>query len=157
MDRTSTITSDCSVLTPIPPISNKHLDYDTICDDRAKGLLKRSEDENLELRVAYSGGMDSTTALVGLLKFKGDYPNADIKVCMNQKSIDEYPWFYENHIKDKLDVYMGETFAEEGVGENEALGLNFSQDTGKDYLVVTGELGDQIFGAKIVLLAPEKA
>jgi hypothetical protein len=68
-----------------------------------------------------------------------------------------YPWFYENIIKDKLDAYMGETFQEVGMGENEALGLNFSQDTGKDYLVVTGEIGDQIFGAKSILIAPELA
>lgn len=157
IDRTGNLDSGHAILSPIPEYPTETLNYSDICDERAKEMLAKSQDENLELRVAYSGGMDSTTALIGLLKFKDDYPGADIKICMNQKSIDEYPLFYENYIKDKLDVYMGDVLMEEGLGENESLGANFSKDTGKDYFLVTGELGDQIFGAKIVLKALEDA
>lgn len=151
IDRTGCLDSGHAVLSPVPDYPTEDLNYSDICDERAKELLAKSQDENLELRVAYSGGMDSTTALCGLLKFKDDYPGADIKICMNQKSIDEYPLFYENYIKDKLDVYMGDVLLEEGMGENESLGMNFAKDTGKDYFLVTGEIGDQIFGAKMVL------
>lgn len=152
-DRTRILNSDLAILSEIPGLPNDPLDYTNICDNRAKELLKKSEDENKELRVSWSGGMNSTTALVGILKFIDEYPDADIKVCLNQKSIDEYPLFYDKIIKDnpKLEVYKGEVYQKEGIGETEALGLSFSKDTGKDYFIVTGEIGDQILGAKMIL------
>lgn len=159
VDRTGILDQSHKVLTPLPRLPDVAPDYFTICDNRGKELLQKSQDENLEIRVAYSGGMDSTTALVSLLKFKDDYPQADIKVCLNQKSIDEYPYFYENFLKDnpQVELFFGETFNAEGVGENQTIGMNLNRDTGKDFFVVTGEIGDQIFGSKTILQAPQLA
>lgn len=157
VDRTGTIDDSYKILSPVPEPSLTPLIFGDVCDERAKFLLAKSQDENKELRVSWSGGIDSTTALVGILKFIDNYPGADLKVCLNERSIDEYPDFYEEHIKDKLDVYEGIALREAGEGENHSLGLNFSRDTGKDYFLVTGELGDQIFGAKKILNSLEDA
>lgn len=157
VDRTGTIDNSYKILTPIPEVSAVPLIFSEVCDERANFLLAKSQDENKELRLSWSGGIDSTTALVAVLRFIDNYPGADLKVCLNERSIDEYPDFYEEFIKDKLDVYEGIALREVGEGENHSLGLNFSRDTGKDYFLVTGEIGDQIFGAKKILNSLEDA
>jgi hypothetical protein len=153
VDRTRTIDQFYKILGPLPEIPSTPVDYHAACDEKAKLILQECADRDLELRVSWSGGIDSTNAIVALLKFYEDYPTVEMKVCLNQKSIDEYPWMYENIIQPnpRIEEYRGETLEAEGKGENEALGHNMARDTGKDYLVVTGELGDQIFGAKILV------
>jgi hypothetical protein len=153
VDRTRTIDDFYAILGPLPTIPNEPVDYGAACDEKAHEILSHCRDEDKELRVSWSGGIDSTNAIVALLKFHEEYPEVDMKVCLNQKSIDEYPWFYTNLIEsnDRIEIYRGEVMEAEDLGENEALGLNMSRDTGRDYVVVTGELGDQIFGAKILV------
>ena len=153
VDRTRTIDNFYAILGPLPEIPKEPVDYHKACDDKANAILKECVDKDLELRVSWSGGIDSTNGLAALLKFYDDYPTVEMKICLNQKSIDEYPWFYDTLIEPnpRIEVYRGEVMTADGVGENEALGLNMARDSGKDYVVVTGELGDQIFGAKILV------
>jgi hypothetical protein len=158
VDRTRTIDDFYAILGPLPPYPDYKVDYNIACDRKSIELLRESKEKNIEMRISWSGGIDSTNAMAGLYKYL-DYPefsNNEIYVCLNQKSIDEYPWMYENIIKKhpRIHEYRGEIYAEEGKGENEALGLNMSRpvaDGYDDYMVVTGELGDQIFGAKILI------
>ena len=156
VDRTRTIDDFYAILGPLPPYPDYEVDYNKACDRKARELMAEARDKNLELRISWSGGIDSTNALAGLVKFLDEFPEVDIHVCLNQKSIDEYPWLYDNVIapNPRIHEYRGETFEDEGKGENEALGLNMSREVKEgynDYVVVTGELGDQIFGAKILI------
>ncbi len=157
VDRTGILDQQSAILSPLPQMPTTSLDYSAVCDARARELLKKSEDENKEIRVAYSGGLDSTTALVGLLKFREEYPGADITVCLNQKSIDEYPLFFTDFIEGNIHYFKGESYSGEGVGENVAIGEMLSHEGEKDFFIVTGEIGDQIFGSKNILNDPENA
>jgi hypothetical protein len=149
VDRTGVMNRQIAVMTPIPTKPDmRDVLFDVVSDDRANEILQRAKDENKDIRISYSGGIDSTAALVGLLKFKDEYPEVNITAVLSQESIDEYPAFYENYIKDKLDVIKSgqrdlNTKLTEQVAEGE-----------KDFLVVTGELGDQLFGSALMFKEP---
>jgi hypothetical protein len=153
VDRTRTIDDFYAILGPLPEIPEYKVDYHLACDNKAKALLQECTDRDLELRISWSGGIDSTNAMAALLKFYDDYPKVEMKVCLNKKSIAEYQWMFDTLIEPnpRIEIFWGDTITADGIGENETLGLNMSRDTGKDYMVVTGELGDQIFGAKILV------
>jgi hypothetical protein len=147
VDRTGVMNRQLAVLTPLP--SEPDLDdirFDVIANDKANEILARAQKENKDIRISYSGGIDSTAALVGLLKFKDDYPDVNVIVVLSQESIDEYPKFYEKYIKDKLPTIKS--------GQRN-LNTELVADTGKkDFLVVTGELGDQLFGSALMFKEP---
>lgn len=57
-------------------------------------------------QVMWSGGIDSTVALVALVEAarKKDGRMEKLLVCLDKTSIDEYPKFYEESIKGQLKV-----------------------------------------------------
>ncbi|MCS5590598.1 MAG: hypothetical protein NZ824_11600 [Candidatus Thioglobus sp.] len=155
VDRTRTIDPYYAIISELPEIPDYKVDYHKVCDDKAIEILDECRRDNKDLRVSWSGGIDSTNALSAILKHWDSYPEVDLVVCLNQKSIDEYPWFYEKYLGafNKIKILMGDVQELAHLGENEALGLNMAKDVGngKDYVIVTGELGDQVFGAKILI------
>lgn len=100
--------------------------FGEICDERAAEIASL----DMPIVVYWSGGIDSTVALVALLK-------ADIKpvVCMNNASILENGVFYDRFVKDQLPILSS-------VPASRAL-------LARDSVLVTGELMDQLFGADI--------
>jgi len=157
VDRTRTIDSYYSLISELPEIPDYKVDYHKVCDDKTIEIFEECRRDNKDLRVSWSGGIDSTNALSAILKHWSKYPDVELVVCLNQKSIDEYPWFYEKYLnpdnQSDIVILMGDVKELSHLGENEALGLNMSKDigNGKDFLIVTGELGDQVFGAKILI------
>ena len=140
IDRTRTVNQNLKIMTEIPS-GTTSLSFDEIMDERGRHLLELADKENKDIRVSYSGGIDSTSVLVALLKNKEEYPEVKITVVMSDESYYEYPEFYENHLRDKTEVKwvpstsVLETLCEQGE---------------KPYYIVTGEIGDQLFGSAIM-------
>jgi len=147
LDRSGILDTSIDVLSPIPSLPEQEVILNDEINNRAKELLSKSQDEGKELRVAWSGGVDSTTVLSALINNRLDYPGSDIKVCLNQESIQAYPWFYNKYIKDAMDVYESNAHADYKASGN-GLADSFTRDTGKDWFLVTGETADQITGPK---------
>ena len=98
VDRTGTISNRFKyrVLTSIPkipPIFTKS--FKDICFERAQEIV----DLNKPISIMWSGGIDSTGVLTTLMQIA--LPK-QITVLFEPRSLIEYPWFFENHIKGKL-------------------------------------------------------
>jgi hypothetical protein len=110
-----------------------------ICDERSVEILQKAG--NKKIYVFWSGGIDSTAALSGLLKNGG---SDKVVVVMGQSSIDEYPEFYYKFIENKIPVSF--------IAVKSQYQINDSNDKYlTDGVIVTGELGDQIFGTDVFI------
>ena len=84
-----------------------------------------------------SGGIDSTVALVSLLRALPPAEYDRLHVCLSMVSIDEYPDFFRQHILHKLPFELIKPPVTGHFGDRD--------------LVVTGEHGDQLFGSDKLL------
>ena len=111
--------------------------FSDICSGRAQAIMKRARDENLDIYVSYSGGVDSTCVLASLLREGVDTQR--LHVLCTKESEEEYPLFYN-------------MLANEGVHLIDVTGMPRNKpyvdalDTG---LLVTGWCGDQLFGSDL--------
>lgn len=108
-----------------------------ICDERAAQIYKTAVDSGKKIYLYWSGGIDSTAALVALLK---QGVSKELVLVMNSASIAEYPEFYSKYVDGKLAVNM----VEYRRGDEIPIPV---QHYLSDGIVCTGELGDQMFGA----------
>lgn len=115
---------------PMPSPEGANLSFADCCDIRAQALLAA----NTRLHIMWSGGIDSTVTLVSMLKALPSNEHDRLTVFLSSHSIAENPTFYHDHIAGKLIV-------QRTVGKT---GLY-------DEVVVTGELGDQLFGSDLML------
>lgn len=158
VDRSGTLASPglrMQVLDPIPSADRFGEDFDTICLDRAQAILR----EDREIALFWSGGIDSTAALSALLMLAEPADRARLRIFLRPRSIDEYPSFFERHVRplshhlitgpraDRFAHGPGRTFSSD-VGRELAL-------QARDRLIVTGEHGDQIFGSIKLAENPE--
>jgi len=136
IDRSGTIRVPVKTasLFPLPEMRPFSKTFEEICNERAAELLKRADALNARLRVFYSGGIDSTLALISFLKCATPSQKKNIVVMMNENSISENPSFYREHIYGKLAVDSSQLFP---------------YLIGGDDLIVNGEHGDQLFGADV--------
>lgn len=130
IDRTGTLEHPLRYanLDPIPDIVGFNKTFEEVCMERAQEIL--SKDGLID--VYWSGGIDSTCALVSLLMCTEDHDR--ITVRFEKDALDEYPWFFENCIKNKLNYEILNDFV-------------YRSYRLKDNITVTGEMGDQIFGS----------
>jgi hypothetical protein len=135
-DRTKTLDSgiELEILDPLNDISKTNLSFGEICDSRAEFLCRKAIEENKEIQVLWSGGIDSTLALIALYKIleKTNETNR-LEILLSEESIAEHATFFADVLKPKLKF------------------TKFSPPL-YDYLnpkkiIVTGEHGDQIFGS----------
>lgn len=140
-DRTQTIDQGFKtcILDPFPDFSNNtksNLTFSEICDQRALDIVNQARDEQRPIHVFWSGGIDSTAALIALLKNIDPKDQKElITVFLNKESIDEYPYFYTNVILPNLKVRVIDDSYDFLLGNP---------------IIVTGELGDQLFGSVIM-------
>ena len=86
-----------SCIAPLPPPERKVVvPFEEAFFQHAEMLIKK----NRVLNIFWSGGIDSTCILSGLF-LAGARPD-QIHVSLTKRSVDEYPWFFENIIKGKL-------------------------------------------------------
>ena len=134
IDRTSTLDTglNLTVIDKIPT-GNTIKTFEEICEQEAERIVKL----NRPIAVYWSGGIDSTLALISLIKAGA----VDITVVMTSASILEYPLFYNIYIKNKLKVRRVRPSIIPDVDPNE--------------LIVTGEFGDQAMGSVVILDYPD--
>ena len=106
--------------------------YFDVCTETAENLWKLDK----PIKVAWSGGIDSTIVAVAMLLTKPD--SASLNFIYTNHSIEEYPLFYEKYIKSY----------DKPVERKEIFSLLNSYT---DSIIVTGEAGDQTFGSDWVL------
>jgi hypothetical protein len=137
-DRTGIIKYPLNVINafPMPKLREFTKTYEEICNERAKELLKKSDDLEVPIKVMYSGGIDSTLIVISFLKNASEEQKKKITVLLSEDSILENPRFYEEHILGKLNIEPS---------------LNFPFLLGKkDQILVLGEHNDQVFGSDII-------
>jgi hypothetical protein len=108
------------------------------CHHRAEELLRLNRDQYL---LSWSGGIDSTVMLVAMLEVWPEEALKRTKVWMSHSSFYENPAFFDQFVSR---FSLASSMAE--VSEDLLSG---------DTLLVTGELGDQLFGSDIMGPAAE--
>lgn len=113
--------------------------FEECCLKRAHDLLLLNKENYY---VLYSGGIDSTGLIVALLKVWATEQLKKITIVLTSHSILENPSFFHDHIKKfRILNYMNS--------------LKHIIST-PNSIIVTGELGDQIFGSGMLLQAYQK-
>ncbi len=134
IDRTGTIDAgiEFQIIDPIHRISGSSDPFSTICLDRARQIALSSRDKTITL--LWSGGIDSTTALVSLILALGESDELHrLKVLLSQESINEFPSFFNEKIKPALTYVV----MKDGI----------YTEIRRDEYNVSGEHGDQLFGS----------
>ncbi len=109
--------------------------FEQCCDRRALELYNLSRELDKPIYLLYSGGIDSTLALISLLKVIPENDRQRLIVSMNMTSVKEYPYMYYTHIRGKLKTVSSDSF---------------SKAFDKSCIIVGGEHADQLFGSDIV-------
>lgn len=139
IDRTKTLDTGfpCKVLYPLPHLAragnSPQYGMDRLCDDMGRRLVQESQETNKDLQVLWSGGIDSTAALVGILKAAREADGLNrIEVLLSEESIKEYPSFYHRFVRPLRLRFV-------------TAPVTSQMDPKK--IIITGEHGDQIFGS----------
>lgn len=121
-------------ITPLIDLSNiQRIDFDNLTNARSLELKQQLEHFK-RVYVFWSGGIDSTLILSAILKNWNVEDLRYLTVVCNEDSINEHSNFYNNFIKDKLEVVSSDLFF-----KNE---LTFQIDC----VYVTGDSGDTMIG-----------
>ncbi|WP_375563130.1 hypothetical protein ACE193_11545 [Bernardetia sp. OM2101] len=138
IDRTQTLDIGhlkFEVLDPLYDFQKTELSFKQIALFRAKQLLILAQKTNKRICVLWSGGIDSTVALVALIQVAQEKGNLDnLEVLLSTESINEFPNFFEQVIQNKINytLYQPPLYP-------------LLED--KTKVFVTGEHGDQLFGS----------
>ena len=79
-------------------VPTKPVNLETACENKIKEIAAINPEQ---FYIYWSGGIDSTLMLVSFLKL---IEHNRITVILSKRSIDEYPNFYENFIRNKLKI-----------------------------------------------------
>jgi hypothetical protein len=140
IDRSNTLYTGFpyAVLYPLPAnvthaIASR-LELSALCDEMGRRLVQEAINSNKEVQVFWSGGIDSTAALVGIIKActKLDYIEKGVRVLLSDDSVKEYPDFFTRFVKPMRHQFVSAP-------------ITSHVDPRK--INVTGEHGDQIFGS----------
>ncbi len=142
IDRTQTLDHgfQYTVLDPIPSPVRTVDDIGRLVERRARDIVSDAQRYNRPIHLLWSGGIDSTAAAVALIKHltaTGDLKR--LTVYYTPASRREYKLFFHRFIKGKV--------ARRKVSE-------VAPAFEKNSLVVTGEMGDQLFGSATALDLP---
>jgi hypothetical protein len=134
VDRTETFHNRFKyhILSPIPEIPPTFTkSFNDICFERAQEIV----DLGQPISVMWSGGIDSTAVLTTLMQVA--LPE-QITVLFEPRSLKEYPWFFENHIKGKLKYKILDQHIH-----------RYEQSPNE--ILVTGNPGDLLFSCSVVI------
>lgn len=133
IDRTQTLDTGLNfkIIDAIPELNRSELTFAEVCHARAWEIVKAT---NARLKVLWSGGIDSTVALISLLKVLKHEQQLDrLLILLSKESIQEYPRFFKEVINEKLEYELIETTILEQIKKSDT--------------IITGEHGDQLFGS----------
>lgn len=124
--------------TPLPKDYNTSLSFDDVAIDAAEKNWEKCKKQGKKIALFWSGGIDSTVALVAFMMTNSDWKN-NLTIYTSRFAIQkEYPLFYDSYLKD----------ADVKILEN----LQFFEHQlwCDDYMVFDGTCGDQIWGCNII-------
>ena len=113
----------------MPQLTEFRESFEQCCDRRAAEIVLDLEKDNRELLLLWSGGIDSTTVLISLLKAEID--RSRLRILLSRHSIEEYPDFFLNYIEKHCCWQDILEFAKE-------------QNNEQDYWLISGAFGDNI-------------
>lgn len=138
IDRTATLDAGfpTRVLDPIPAPGGEAT-FAELCDAIGCEMVRDAIREDRDIRVFWSGGIDSTTALIAILKAATalGYRHR-LRVLLSLDSVHEYPRFFLDTIDGHLRI---EAIRQSASAHLDPLACN-----------VTGEHGDQLFGSHLL-------
>jgi hypothetical protein len=97
-------------LAPIPEISHNETRFDVIFDQVAEKFCQQVTTTGRTPYIMWSGGIDSTSILISILKVANKDVLENLVVVCNQKSINENPYFYYHYVFGKLKTVDSDTF-----------------------------------------------
>ncbi len=136
IDRTQTLETglEFHILDPLQGLTPTPDGFDDICDQVGAEVVKQAVTSGKRVQLLWSGGIDSTTALVAIYKALERADRLDLlRVLLSQDSVQEYQRFFAEVIQKHLHytIFTPPLYPH----------LN------PQCLVVTGEHGDQLFGS----------
>lgn len=124
---------DCS---PLPPNNDIDLEFGEVCDSVAHDIWQRAQNRNVALW--WSGGIDSTTALVALMRTNPRW-SQQLKIYTSRYATEvEYPWFYQRYL----------SLSDHQVLHGYDLWSPKLFDT--NYFLLDGNCGDQLWGSMVL-------
>ncbi len=133
IDRTGTLDSgiDFGIIDSIPEETYFDTTFHDVCLSRARQIVHKTKGQ---IKILWSGGIDSTVALVALLKILEHTDQLHrLTLILSRESIDEYPTFFNDIIKNSLKYQLIESTIYDSIKA--------------DDIIITGEHGDQLFGS----------
>ena len=129
VDRTDIFNPFNMVYEPIPTTENFNKTFEECSMEAAKNLWQLGK----PIELFWSGGIDSSGALIALLETKSETDVLNIRYT--QDSIDEFPLMWERLVKHRNDPLSSKEMLTNDLFENH------------DIIKITGECGDQCFGS----------
>jgi len=126
-----------SILDKIPEPVQPTASFAELCDSTGDDLVAEAVRTRRTIAVLWSGGIDSTSALIAIMKAaekRGQ--KRRIQVLLSRESVQEYPRFYLSFINNKY--------------RQRPVSPPIADSLDPALLNVTGELGDQLFGSMIL-------
>lgn len=125
-----------------PPFAFSHirladsLTYEECCERRARELLTLQEQLGVPIALLYSGGIDSTLALISFAKVLSPAALKErVLVYLSNDSILENPNFYYSFVRKNCSIRASE---------------NFTTILDGKHILVGGEHNDQLFGSDLI-------
>lgn len=118
---------------PIPALTHNQLDFGRVIESIAETFCDEINRSDLVPYVTWSGGIDSTSILVSLLKVGNKEFLKKLVVLCNEAGIKENPYFYNRFIENKLKTQDISTW-------------QVTADNYDKIVLVDGEGGNQTFG-----------
>jgi hypothetical protein len=139
MDRTQTLVTGFkyNIIDPIPEVVSPSTEINQLMLETAQRILELAEARKQKILVLWSGGIDSTAALLALLEICGKNSTDIISLGSSHGSFVEFPEFGKYLMEQNIEILP--------------MVHPVSKYLPQDYIVVTGEHGDQLFGSDKML------
>lgn len=136
IDRTETLDAgiEFDVIDRLSNFSKSGKSFSEICSERAKFICEKSFAKSRKIQVLWSGGIDSTLALVSIIRELEKQKSFErLEILLSKESIAEYPTFFHDVIEGKLKYILFDPPIYDYLDAEK--------------IIVTGEHGDQLFGS----------
>lgn len=139
-DRNRVITFPINTVVPekflIPKFEQSKLSYKECALARASQIVQAHNQTGLPIKIMYSGGIDSSVVLSSFIELLGvDRASKIVTILLNKESLDENPMLWHKFIRPYFAIENSD--------------VNYKLSDLKEWIYVTGELNDQLFGSDI--------
>jgi hypothetical protein len=139
VDRSSTLDQGFAytVLDPIPAAATDGATFADLCDGTGAALVAEALATDREIEILWSGGIDSTAALIAVMKAAETSGCGErVRVLLSLDSVHEYPRFFLREINGRYRC--------------RSICHPIAEYLDPAVITVTGEHGDQLFGSHLL-------